>query len=387
MDIDASRLSATLSHLYAAATDPDERRGLADNLARAFDATSCLMHTRESGPGSVTILGATDNVSALLPSYTAYYYARDVWSERSIHVAGRSRIGEEFVPERELTNSEWYYDLCRPYDIHHLVGAVFDVEADVRGLIGIHRPRDATGFKTRDKSLMTLLLPHLRQAIRLLRIVDEHQRAQSLTFDVLAALSIGVFVVSSGCRVRFMNAAAERVARACSPVSLRNERISICDPKLADRFHNAVAKACLAGIGRSVFAGDDIAGRTRDGEPFVLLIVPIPPSVKSGGPEEPLAAILISDHQSRPEMPHQILKAVYGLTTSETRVLAALLKGQTLPEIAKDAGLSINTIHSQARAVFAKTGVHRQSDLVGKVLDNPLLRAIPAILRRDGHSQ
>lgn len=374
MDIDAKRLSDAISDLYAATTDPQARTALAHNLAKAFDATSCLFHTRESGPGGVSILGATENFTTFLPSYAAHYYKDDRWSELALRRVGQAMIGEELVPERELLRSEWYLDLCRPHLIHHLVGAVFEIEPEVKGLIGFHRPSGASGFESRDVAMMDLLIPHLKQAVRLLRVLDHNQRARRLTFDVLAALAVGVFVVGCDSRAHFINAAAERIAAAGSPVVLRNGRVSLLDAKLDDRLHRAVAQACLAGIGRSVSAGAEILVRRRDGDDILLLVIPLPPDTKPTGPTEPLAAVLAGEHPASPEIPAQVVQTIYGLTQAEARVLLALLKGQSLPEIAKGSGVSINTVRTQTKSVFAKTGARRQSDLVARVLLNPIWR-------------
>ncbi|HEX5282235.1 MAG TPA: LuxR C-terminal-related transcriptional regulator [Micropepsaceae bacterium] len=374
MDIDAKRLSNALSDLYAATTDPQARSALAHNLAKAFDATSCLLHTRAEDSPGVTVLGATANLQALMPAYANYSYARDLWAERGARHVGRALLGEEIVTERELVGADWYNDLCKPHDIHYIVGAVFRVEHDIQGQIGVHRPPDAADFGDADRAMMDLLIPHLRRAYRLMRIVDTTTRASILSFDVLAALAVGVFVVGRDSRTLLMNAAAERIASAGSPVVLRNGRVSLSDPKLDDRLHKTVTQACLAGIGRSLCPGEEILVKSRDGHDILLLVIPLPPDAKTTGATEPLAVILAGEQTSAPEIQASIAQSVYGLTPAETRILLSLVRGQTLPEIAASCGLSINTIHSQAKAVFAKTGVRRQSELVAKVLSNPIWR-------------
>ena len=75
--------------------------------------------------------------------------------------------------------------------------------------------------------------------------------------------------------------------------------------------------------------------------------------------------ILVITPVTRSEAPSaQIIQALFDLTPAEARVAAAIAAGKTQEEIAVAAGLSVNTIKTQLRAVFNKTGVSRQPDLV-----------------------
>ena len=56
---------------------------------------------------------------------------------------------------------------------------------------------------------------------------------------------------------------------------------------------------------------------------------------------------------------------------AEARLAAVLAEGMSLVEAAKALGIAHNTAKVQLRAVFAKTGVHRQAQLVA------LLAALP----------
>lgn len=58
------------------------------------------------------------------------------------------------------------------------------------------------------------------------------------------------------------------------------------------------------------------------------------------------------------------LQRLFGLTAAEARVLALLLDDCRPREIADELHLSITTVRSHLKALFAKTGTHRQSELV-----------------------
>ena len=55
----------------------------------------------------------------------------------------------------------------------------------------------------------------------------------------------------------------------------------------------------------------------------------------------------------------------YRLTPSETRVLLAMLGGQTPRQIAETTGVSLPTVRTHLSHLYTKTETTRQADLVG----------------------
>lgn len=60
--------------------------------------------------------------------------------------------------------------------------------------------------------------------------------------------------------------------------------------------------------------------------------------------------------------------AHYRLTAAEAALLREILDGRSLAESARRLARSRNTARNQLQAVFAKTGTHRQAELIVKVL-------------------
>jgi DNA-binding CsgD family transcriptional regulator len=60
----------------------------------------------------------------------------------------------------------------------------------------------------------------------------------------------------------------------------------------------------------------------------------------------------------------EALEQQFGLTPAEARLAVALASRRTLDEYATLAGVSMNTVRSTLKGVFAKTGCNRQSELV-----------------------
>jgi DNA-binding CsgD family transcriptional regulator len=77
------------------------------------------------------------------------------------------------------------------------------------------------------------------------------------------------------------------------------------------------------------------------------------------------AAIIIDDPGSPSrECRRASFSRAYGLTESEQQLTELLMRGLTLKDIADARQVSFETIRTQLKSVFAKTGTNRQADLI-----------------------
>jgi DNA-binding CsgD family transcriptional regulator len=62
--------------------------------------------------------------------------------------------------------------------------------------------------------------------------------------------------------------------------------------------------------------------------------------------------------------PTDLYSRTFRLTPAEARLAVRLASGASLMESADEFGVTHNTVRAQLRAIFDKTGTHRQIDLV-----------------------
>ena len=58
------------------------------------------------------------------------------------------------------------------------------------------------------------------------------------------------------------------------------------------------------------------------------------------------------------------MRTVFRLTQAEARLATQLARGESLENVADQFGIGKETARSQLKSIFAKTGVHRQAELV-----------------------
>lgn len=105
--------------------------------------------------------------------------------------------------------------------------------------------------------------------------------------------------------------------------------------------------------------------RVSDGGPLAVHVIAIRPqaSVRVFG-TTPLALLVFYDPRSQAALDPFIVAETFNLTPAEARVAVNIARGRTLEQIASDIGVSLATVRSQLQAVFRKTNVNRQSDLM-----------------------
>ena len=134
------------------------------------------------------------------------------------------------------------------------------------------------------------------------------------------------------------------------------------------------AVAALNGSGREIIKQLLNHGRTRirlDSEnwiliersgqrPLIMNCVPVPVLSEDG----PHSVLLLIDLDATPLPSTSCLEQIFGLTPAEARLTLLLVGGKTLNEVAEMLHVSVLTLRAQLKAVFEKTHMHRQSELV-----------------------
>jgi DNA-binding CsgD family transcriptional regulator len=76
------------------------------------------------------------------------------------------------------------------------------------------------------------------------------------------------------------------------------------------------------------------------------------------------AMVILIDPDTRSRTPEMSLRSVFRLTEAEARLATQLAFGNSLESVADQFGIAKETARSQLKSIFAKTGVHRQAELV-----------------------
>ncbi|WP_341898905.1 hypothetical protein [Ferrovibrio terrae] len=367
--------SVLVERLYEAALHPEGWQTVATDLARAFESGSCAIQLRDLADGRTLILSNTDNYDAKsLADYEAHYYANDPYVDGALKIGfGIPLLGHKIVDANALLNSELYADWGKGIGVFHLTGAMMAVDSGAIAGIGIHRAYGSTDYTVEDQHAVGLILPHLTRALQMYRKLNGLERQGQIGLAALEALTVGVMVVDAAGRLLFSNTVAERLLQKGQGIAASHGHLRA---QLADRnlvLQHTIREAVAGFSGRSSHTGMLVMPR-RDGLPLSLLVCPAPGDRLGSNRLKAAAIIFVNNPDDRVTPTEAALSAQFRLTPAEARLTAALLDGEHVDDYVQRTGLSLHTVKTQLKAIFAKTGSGRQADLIRVVLANPVLR-------------
>jgi DNA-binding CsgD family transcriptional regulator len=359
------RLDELVTLVYDAALDDQLWAGLAAKIARVFDSTSTVLKTYGSAD-DVQLLEVTENL-VVAPKNQAWaddWHRNDLWVERSVALGlGRVGTSQDLLEDAEYERTGFYQEWNRHLGIYYMVGAVFPIDRNTMGVLGIHRLKRAGAYGEEDRRRVGRFLPHLNRALRLRQRLEQAVMAQSASLDALDRLDTAVFVLDSDCRVLHSNRLGSRLLQDTPEVRVRAGRVRLSDPELDSQLLRRVREAIRTACGDPNAPGSAFTVMREGRLPITALVTPLRATWNHRGASSPAALVFMRDpEQSMPAQ--QTLRELFGLTPTEAAIAAVLAQGRALEQIAADFGIGIGTVRSHVKTILWKTGTHRQAQLV-----------------------
>lgn len=188
-------------------------------------------------------------------------------------------------------------------------------------------------------------------------------------FTAMNALNLGILIVDGECRIIFANAYATKLLQSLRgpPVKTtrRADRIGDASP-FDSRFREAISTGKCRTDGFLALNGAGVNS---------MIVQTVPYRDEDTGQAGASGSILfVSDVTTKPELDLTPTAKLYGLTRAELRLLEALLSGEKLNDYARRERVTQNTVKGHLAQLFRKTQTCRQSELVLRVLANPVFR-------------
>src|SRR6185436_12625019 len=85
----------------------------------------------------------------------------------------------------------------------------------------------------------------------------------------------------------------------------------------------------------------------------------------------PKLAVVTARFFQKRAIDRKVLSRLYGLTEREAEIASLMLHGASVGDVCVKLGIAARTARTHLEALFAKTGAHRQSDLLLLLLSSP----------------
>jgi DNA-binding CsgD family transcriptional regulator/PAS domain-containing protein len=276
----------------------------------------------------------------------------------------------EFLATEDFQQSEYFRSYLQPSNVMHILGADLWCEEGLLARLRVTRPAGTDNFGDREKALCRQLLPHLRQAIQIHARLRDSETERSLYADTFDQLAVGIVTLDALGNVVSTNPVARRLIDSARGLILRQGCLKLESVHEQKAFKSLLSEVVSAH--HQQLAGCVKAFRIAEVgqlQGLNLLLRPLPLSDRSGV-SAPAVAVFLSDPMAPRQATSDVLIALFGLTPAEARLAIRLVNGLSLDEAAISLGVSRNTAKSHLRAVFSKTGVTRQPQLIQLILNS-----------------
>lgn len=365
--------------VYRVVLDPGAWGDVMRLVERRFPSTAQTFYFLHREPRRVQPVCLAGVETARLASFDGLYFAPDnPWirlTER-LHRPGIVRTNERLdalLRERGvLYRSAYYNEWMRPQGFKYSIGNTLLSDGGLVANITLFRPPDMPTFDADEVRAFETLSTHMTRALQMAMRLDRPHECASVA-AALAALPQPVALIDRRRRLLHANAAMEALLRAQGGLALRGHAIAASSAQSAAAFDAHVTRAAA---GDAAAAPESLALADGAGGHVTLQCVPLPGRADSGTPTPPTLLLMVTECPCEPAAGDAAIRGFYGCTRAEARLARELADGRGLRDAAAAIGVTYETARAYLKAVFAKTGVHTQAQLVALVLRGRRARAL-----------
>jgi DNA-binding CsgD family transcriptional regulator len=287
-------------------------------------------------------------------SYSRYFCQLDFCREALIWSQAGELCLTQNYPDNFLCRTEIYNDFLRPLGARYVMGIKLLEAGSSISILRIHRSARNGPYTDQDARKLQHLLPSLARAARLHEERCRTASQSALAAAALDSLPIGAIVVDAQRFVLHANAVAQSILSAERDLTIRQGQLGLRHDVTDASLRRSIESIC--GGGELRFRPSGLAAmRVGNYELSATALF---------GTDAPLALITLTKVEEPFAGLAAKLRRTHGLTASEAVIAEEVVRGRNIRQIAYHKRITVNTVKTHLKAIFNKTAVQSQSDLV-----------------------
>jgi DNA-binding CsgD family transcriptional regulator len=370
----SAAIPGIIEELYAGALDDAAWHRALLSVADLFGASGAMLFAFNPNTGAV-LRDENHRVDpTTVANYATYWTFQDCRREAFITALPGVVVTEKLLDIPNLEKTGFYNEFLLRVDAPHFMPAWLRKTPDKAVALSLLGTRRRGAFDRSDvRTLQQQLLPHIARALEIRDRLEAAQvRAASLVHS-LEVFNFGVLVLDSGGRILQTNSIAEQHLQAGEGV----RRTSTGSLRLREPAEGQFKRWLSSGV-PPVKSEGLLCVQRRSTLPLSLLLTPLPQTKTTWLSRDPRWLLLIFDRTRRICASAELLERDLGVSAREAQVAASLFEGLSPQEIAQQLRVSPETVRTQLKSIFRKTGTLSQADLLRRIALGPAVRAAPA---------
>jgi len=364
-----SDYDALVSVIHDGALDNTALAAALEALRVHFCANYVTLILRVPGSDEVGLMLVAGDLAAHgQVAYLAYYRNMTPFANQPLDTVFTER---DVMDEHAWQTSSYYRECCQPRDIYHVMGA--DISTAEGGLLRfrITRPQAAPAFDDNSRALCTRLLPHLRRSLHVHNLLGRSESLGSLYAQAINRLSVAILVLDESGQILQLNAVAQDLLEQADGLKLVGGRLEATYPSDNRELHKLIRETFKAYESGEAQPREALSIARPSGEVSLgVVIKPVPVQAWAEGKGRPTMVVYVCDAVSKSRASIAMARQLFNFTPAETALALELANGLSLEEAAETLNIMRNTARAHLRAIFSKTGVRRQAELVRVMLNS-----------------
>ncbi|HEX5381777.1 MAG TPA: helix-turn-helix transcriptional regulator [Acinetobacter sp.] len=330
----------------------------------------------------------THNISAA--TLAAYHDEKIQMIDMQLHapILKQQGLGEPVVldwsayAQRQGQAEYSFYEKCvAPSGIGSAQGILLETGQYRWAVLGIHRAETVPIYQQQETELLKRLSKHFRRALQIHRQLSLVQQENLDLYKLFDALKTGVILLDENACLLYANTQAQRILETCQELSLDHfNRLKAVTPyhvQLEQYLSSARFQDSSSTHHQGIHAGGVLAIQSAQ-KSQVLMVSVVPfSSVWQNLPNqqqiEQKVAVFLTEPDKHYQLAGDFLKQHYQLSQREVKICQLFVDGYNLEAIAEECTLTLSSVRTYMKYIFAKTECSTQVELfrllVGLSLD------------------
>ena len=216
-------------------------------------------------------------------------------------------------------------------------------------------------------NMIERLLPHLRQFVRVRRVIAAGEALGASLTSLLDCTRVGVIQLDQRGCILEANDRARGILRHGDGLFDEDGFLRARLPSDNVRLQQLLAKA-VPTFGEAAASGSLTVSRPPGLPRLVLHLNPVSTRLTEFALEPVAALALVVDPASRPQIDPRLIATALGLTPSQSQVAVMLAEGMSVQDIATATGRRASTVRQLLKQTYSRLGTTGRADLVRLVL-------------------
>jgi hypothetical protein len=230
------QLSALIADIYDAPLIQNAWCGILAKVGAFVDGTSATFYSQNSSSRQATQYvqwGGDPHYERLY--FETYYKLNPLAPATSFVDPGIVFSQSDLIPYEEFEETRFYKEWVAPQGFVDVIGANLEKSATSAAMFAIRRNARQGRVDGECRRKLGLVVPHLRRAVLIGNVIDDHKMTAAALNDTFMALADAVFLVDPRARIVFANAAADGLLREGKIVRGRRANLAAVDVKATSR--------------------------------------------------------------------------------------------------------------------------------------------------------